>query len=324
MIIRNSALLLRTLFVIFALTCGWLVVGGGSDAEAAATCTISATGVDFSAIDTLSDSETTANGTLTVKCDDVTGSYVSVCVELSAGSGNSTESTRLMTSTSGDDTLEYNLYQQAYSEIWGTAANSHAYSAELTASSDAVSTPLTVYGEVTSGQTSVPVGSYTSSITVTLYYVDGSSIDCSSHSDASEATTTMAVEGTVEANCNISAGTLNFGTQTSTALQSGVSATSTLDVTCTPGSKYYIAMGEGNDYFDDTRHMVSGSNTVAYELYQNPGHTTAWGSTNGTDTVDGTASTTSINPIVYGYIPSQDDIPAGDYEDTVVVTITYE
>ena len=62
-------------------------------------------------------------------------------------------------------------------------------------------------------------------------------------------------------------------------------------------------------------------NYVSYGLYQNAGRSTEWGSTTGTDTVDGTA-TGDDDMTVYGEVPAQ-DVVSGDYSDTVTVTIVF-
>ena len=65
--------------------------------------------------------------------------------------------------------------------------------------------------------------------------------------------------------------------------------------------------------------MNAGTNYVPYELYRNSARTQVWGQTIGTDTASGTGTTTYQ---VYGRVPSL-AYPAGNYSDTVLVTVDY-
>lgn len=75
------------------------------------------------------------------------------------------------------------------------------------------------------------------------------------------------------------------------------------------------------------RHATSTSDFLNYGLYRDVGRSAAWGFTPGIDTVSktlsvpnkGTASTTFP---VYGRITAQQDVRAGNYSDSVQITIT--
>ncbi len=62
---------------------------------------------------------------------------------------------------------------------------------------------------------------------------------------------------------------------------------------------------------------------MKYALYSDSGRTTVWGNTVGTNTVSGTYAIAQLPLTVYGSIPAGQSIPAGNYTDTVTVTITY-
>src|SRR4051812_15554934 len=118
-------------------------------------------------------------------------------------------------------------------------------------------------------------------------------------------------------------GTLAFGNYT----MSQVDASTTLSVTCTNTTPYTIALDAGtfSGATTSTRKMtgsVSGS-SLAYQLYSNSGHTTAWGSNTGTDTVAGTGSGSAQTPTIYGRIAAGQAPDPGSYTDTVVATLTY-
>jgi spore coat protein U-like protein len=68
---------------------------------------------------------------------------------------------------------------------------------------------------------------------------------------------------------------------------------------------------------------VGSTATVNYKLYSNSGHTTNWGNTVNTDTVDITGDGASHTYTVYGRIPAQTTPAPGTYADLVTVTVTY-
>ncbi|MGY0611668.1 MULTISPECIES: Csu type fimbrial protein [unclassified Luteimonas] len=147
-----------------------------------------------------------------------------------------------------------------------------------------------------------------------------------SNAHAQSASTTFDVTITITSTCSIdtpAATDVAFGTQPSTA--TAIEATGQLNVNCTPGTDYDIALDAGlNDGGAGigARAMSSGADLVPYQLYQDPARTAVWGETIGTDTLAGTG-TGAVQPIqVYGLTPSA-NFPAASYIDTVTATITY-
>ncbi len=141
---------------------------------------------------------------------------------------------------------------------------------------------------------------------------------------AATATTTMPVSMTITAGCQVSAGTLAFGT--ATGLFSIVNATTTLSVTCTNTTPYTIGLdaGGGTGASTTTRKMTGPSAaTISYQLFQNAGLTTNFGNTISTDTVAGTGSGSAQSISVYGRVPVQTSPAPGSYSDVVNVTVTY-
>ncbi len=141
---------------------------------------------------------------------------------------------------------------------------------------------------------------------------------------AGTVTATMPVTITIQNACDVSSvapTTMDFGTQG--PLTSAVNQTSTISVTCTSGAAYNIGLDGGSSGNINGRTMVNGSNSVAYQLYSDANHTTVWGNTIGTDTVASTGTGSSQAFTVYGRVPAQATPPAGTYNDTVNVTVTY-
>jgi spore coat protein U-like protein len=134
------------------------------------------------------------------------------------------------------------------------------------------------------------------------------------------ATTTFSVTATVLANCVVSASPLAFGNYSSLQLD----ATTTVTVTCTSGTTYNVGLdaGVGSGATVATRRM-SGVGTLNYTLYSDSSRTTVFGNTVGTNTVAATGSGAAQPLTVYGRIPGGQYPAAGNYTDTITVTVTY-
>ncbi|MET0328584.1 MAG: spore coat U domain-containing protein [Luteimonas sp.] len=144
---------------------------------------------------------------------------------------------------------------------------------------------------------------------------------------AQSATTSFDVTLTITATCTINtpaATNVAFPDSPSTAVN--VDAIGQLNVNCTPGTTYNIALNPGLHAGGGgigARAMSSpGGTLVPYQLYQNAGHTTIWGQTPGTDTLSATGNGAVQTIPVYGRVPVT-NFPAGSYSDTVTATITY-
>ena len=129
-----------------------------SRADAAATCTVSTTGVAFGAYNPRSSTATTGVGTVTVTCSGNVGTMT-----LSSGTGQSgTYSSRVM--KSGTSSLNYNLYTtSSYATVWGNGTSGSATRSLSAAGS------YTVYGRIPALQ-NVAAGTYTDNVVVTLTY----------------------------------------------------------------------------------------------------------------------------------------------------------
>lgn len=145
---------------------------------------------------------------------------------------------------------------------------------------------------------------------------------------ADTVTSSFQVRITIQKACDVTTTAptdLDFGPHPS--LATAINGTSTITVTCTPGSPYTIGLDAGlypttaGDV--STRRMSDGAtHFVAYQLYQDPGHTTPWGQTIGTNTVAATGNGSAQATSVYGLVPSA-NANAGNYADTIGVTVTY-
>lgn len=140
------------------------------------------------------------------------------------------------------------------------------------------------------------------------------------------ATTTFNVTATVSSSCSATATDLAFGAY-NVASSTPLDGTSTINVSCTTGTTYTVALnvGTGGGSFT-ARRMASGGNTLDYNLYTTVGRSTVWGDgTGSTATVAGTGSglLTPNAATVYGRIPINQDVAAGSYASVITVTVNY-
>lgn len=110
---------------------------------------------------------------------------------------------------------------------------------------------------------------------------------------------------------------------------SAVDSTGAVAVTCTIGLgvSYTIKLGSGGSGTYSPRRLSSGASTINYNLYTSAARTTVWGDGSGST---GTISFSTLLEViglrrytVYGRIPASQNVAAGAYADSVVVTVEY-
>ena len=124
---------------------------------------------------------------------------------------------------------------------------------------------------------------------------------------AATATTTFSVTAQVQTHCEVTATNLNFGAYSGVLLD----GTSTLDVTCTPGTPYNIQLHEGTapGATTSTRKMTGpGGELLAYGLFRDAARTLNWGEVVPRDTQFGVGSQTFT---VFGRIPGGQFVQSG-------------
>jgi spore coat protein U-like protein len=144
-------------------------------------------------------------------------------------------------------------------------------------------------------------------------------------SHAASISTTFNVTATVLASCSVTASDLAFGDYAPGA-GSDTTINTTVDVTCTNGTNYTIALDGGSVAHDVTARAMGdgGSNTLSYGLYTDASFATVWGDgTASTTTQSGTGNGSAQAAIVYGRIPAGQYVPATSYLDQITVKVTY-
>jgi spore coat protein U-like protein len=149
----------------------------------------------------------------------------------------------------------------------------------------------------------------------------------SAPASAATATANLGVSATVTNNCTISTSAVAFGSYDPVVAHASANldGTGTVTVACTKGATSTVGLALGSNASGSTRRMRDGgTNYLTYELYQDSGRTTVWGNSGAGLYNPGAApSKTARNFTVYGRVPSNQDVPAGSYNDTVVATVNF-
>ncbi len=299
----------------------------------AQSCTFTNTGLDWGDIDLALGTAFNLNGTFTANCAGTPGATVRICPNFNAGSGgvNGTGSERYM--LNGANQLRYNIYRNGgRTQVWGsrtwglppTPPNIDV----VLSGAGAGSTSQTMFARVLSGQTSLPAGLYASVFSGThtqIAYAYSTVGNCNAIGLTNVTNVPFTAQANYRGSCTVTATNLDFGSEG--VLDTAVTATNTVSVTCTTGASYTISMSGGNaGAIDPTqRQMADGGNTefITYGIYRDGSHTLPWGSTIGTNTVAGTGNGSAQPYTGYGQVPAQATPSAQTYTDTILVTVTY-
>ncbi|WP_167514653.1 Csu type fimbrial protein [Mesorhizobium intechi] len=308
-----------------------IILASSLQAARSQSCSITTANGSYGAVDILSGAVDDTTATFSINCTGTANQTVRLCVELSPGQTNAAGNRRL---SSGSERLVHELYRDASRTTiwgsWGLATTSYGlypigttYDLALGSSGSAGAT-LTVYGRIFSNQTTAGPGSYVWTMTTApaaaYDYKTAATCPTGSRQATSSGSTWTA---TINANCNVSATNVNFGSVG--VLASNVDSTGSVTVRCTDSTPYNIGLsaGSGSGATVASRKMTNGVKTVTYSLYSDSGRTTVWGNTIGTNTSSGTGTGLDQAYTVYARAPAQTTPAPGTYTDTVVVTVTY-
>lgn len=136
----------------------------GVTATVTKNCTLSTTAVAFgSSVNVLSSTATTANGGISVTCNSGTAWAVSA----DKGGGGTTASITTRKMASGTNLLSYKLFTDAaLSVVWGNGTEGST----IAGTGDGAAQARTIYGQIPTGQTTVPAGAYSDTVNVTVTF----------------------------------------------------------------------------------------------------------------------------------------------------------
>jgi spore coat protein U-like protein len=233
---------------------------------------------------------------------------------LSQGAAGSYNPRRMPRTTAPAANVDYNLFMDAaHTVIWGDGTSGTQYLTFVPVPTNKTYVG-TIYGNIPGGL-DVPPGTYTDTIQATL--------DWGAGVDARFFTVTV----TVAAECTVSTATLNFGAYDPVSANAITpqDSTSMIDVYCTKTTVATVALDNGLYFFGGNRRIQSGlGDFLNYQLYTDAGRSIIWNAVN-TDSGTSTSKLTPINGgfTVYGRIFAGQDVRAGSFTDTVLVTVNY-
>jgi spore coat protein U-like protein len=103
-----------------------------------------------------------------------------------------------------------------------------------------------------------------------------------------------------------------------------LASTGSVTYRCFFANSMTIWLGKGNAPTNNPRQMSSGTNLLYYNLYLDASHSLIWGDPTPNHYDGGQIFWWAPQTVtVYGLIPSGQDVPAGAYTDTVVVTFQF-
>lgn len=322
------------------LTVGGLVSAGA--ASALTTCTTTMTPLNFGDVDIAS--QTTAQATLTVTCNTAALSVlgnakVRMCLSIGKGA-----TVRSLPST-GSPSLAFQMYTDpAYTTIWGSRLGTAPANVPLVVDLDypvpliggSATRTITLYGRTTV-QPTAAVGNYTETYsgaaTEMVFQYNESIILAASTppfctsgaTPGATGTFPFVVSASVKKSCTFTAAAsdLNFGSKPG-PLTSVYDGTTTLDLNCRNGTAWTLGLSSGLHADSNGRRMKAGTaDFVRYGLFRDTGRLQPWGTTAGSDTAGGSGTGAAQPQTVYGRVPAGQNVPAGQYSDTVTATITY-
>ena len=313
---------------------GLLLNAMAATPSSAATCSVTASAVNFGNLAIGSLTGATTSGTVKEGCTGgwTTGGNLTICNAIGNGN-NDTGTTRTMTLVQGGVTyaIPYQLYTNAARTTVYAYPGSDVFYVPYTTANGGSTTTNTYAKILTAPGTLAPgtyVDTYTSVAEAVATFDTWNTIHppvtCGANANYTEVAILFTVQVTIPSSCMIAAGPLNFGT--TSVITGAINATSTISVTCTNLALYNVALSAGTatGATVTTRKMTGlGGATIAYSLYQNAGRTTNWGNTVNVDTEPGTGTGSAQTVTVYGQVPPQPPTRVGAYSDTIVATLWY-
>jgi len=134
----------------------------------------------------------------------------------------------------------------------------------------------------------------------------------------------LKVSAEVIANCLVSTTDVVFGQYdpVGTNKAAPLDAAGSITLACTQGTLARILLNTGQNSAAGARRMANGAARLGYELYLDAARNSVWNN-NFAFTGGAAPSTAPRSQPVYGRVPAGQDVPAGSYADTVLVTVSF-
>ena len=326
--VRRSGLLLA--YWIFALMLPFALMSVSASAQASGSCWLSGPALNFGSVSGKGKKSYT-NWKVTCNQDGHTKTVnVALCPYATAGGLGLSNNRRQMVAYGATHSyLKYDLfYDPALTQRINTQANLSTLKCTyktFNVNENKKVFDLPIYGHVYAGQ-NVRAANYdnNNNTQVTLLYAFSQDKQPSTEdvlaSQSSNQSNSLNVTSNYENSCNlISASDLNFGQIND--LSQAVTSSTTVALSCPLNTSWKVNLDQGMNYDGATRRMRKGADYIAYELYRDAQYSQLWNNS-GASQGTGNNGTQTIN--IYGKAgPSLTAVPAGEYQDTITVTLTY-
>jgi len=149
----------------------------------------------------------------------------------------------------------------------------------------------------------------------------GAAVGVAAPAFAETETDTLSIQVTVQEQCTVSGGTLDFGTYTAGQTEPLTAQGQISYDGCAEGTLVFSLDG-GQTGNVTARAMQNGDKSVAYQLYRNSARTQIWGTDSDAMEIQLLEAGNGTVP-VYGTIPAGQNASPGSYSDAVNVTLTF-
>lgn len=142
---------------------------------------------------------------------------------------------------------------------------------------------------------------------------------------AGQATNTLPVDLTVAPGCSLQTNPLMF-VATNALINFNIDAAATLVVKCTPNTAYAVDIDDGlHARGNNRRRMFSASSNryIDYNVFMDARRASIWGKGSTKNLTGNSGSGAPVSIPVYGRVPAAFLIAAGDYKDTLLVTLNF-
>ncbi|HEX5005781.1 MAG TPA: spore coat U domain-containing protein [Hyphomonadaceae bacterium] len=134
-------------------------------------------------------------------------------------------------------------------------------------------------------------------------------------------TSQFAVRANVQKDCQVTTLDLDFGTYRSDAVSNGQTP---LQVRCTPATYASVSLNGGSSGNPQQRTMLSGTYKLNYQLYRDAAHQDPINTNGQAFQIPAESNTGQVVTFtIYGQIPSAQTVAAGNYVDTIQVTVQF-
>jgi len=122
------------------------------------------------------------------------------------------------------------------------------------------------------------------------------------------------------ATCSVSPQSVSFGNYDPLG-PAPLEGVGNINVSCDAVTSFTVSISAGTGSYS-ARLMTGIADQMNYNLYTDATHLMIWGDgTGSSNTVSATAAGSNLT--VYGRIPARQNVAAGIYADTIIVTVTY-